>query len=141
MGNFYLDTLANAEVMQRVGRGRLEQWTKIIELMPGYWLFGHAPNKELFESNAIYSESEYFLILFRYGIIGLLAFLSFWFIWFKNYAIRAHKKYKPALYLVITYLVCAFTNNPLQSPKIALFLAIVMAVAILEKNERTEETT
>lgn len=137
-GNFYLDTLGNAEVLQRTSRGRIEQWIKIIASMPGYWFLGHAPNKHYFEANAIYSESEYFLILFRYGGVGLMAFLLFWWIWLRNLVIQHASPYKPALFIFACYVVGAFTNNPLQSPKIALLLGVVMALAILEKHERRD---
>jgi hypothetical protein len=133
-GNLYLNSIANPEIMQSASRGRLEQWIRILESMPGHWVVGHAPSKEYFEQNDIYSESEYFLILFRYGILGIGTFLMFWWFWLKTTLVDTGKSFKLGLLVALTYLLTAITNNPLQSPKIALLLSVVMAFAILEKN-------
>lgn len=138
MGNIYLNSLGDVAHLKNSGIGRLIQWKKIISAMPNHWIFGHAPDKQYFETNSIYSESEYFLVLFRYGIVGVLGFLSFWWIWLKNYAFKYKDKYKFALYLAIIYLMGAVTNNPLQSPKIALFLGVLMALTLLKIDEQKE---
>jgi len=140
MGNSYLNSLVNPDIMKSAGIGRLEQWKKIISAMPGHWIVGHAPNKNYFETHAIYSESEYFLLLFRYGLIGLLSFLSFWIIWLKEYAFRIKNQYKLGLFVGIVYLFSAITNNPLQSPKIALILGVIMALTLLEIDEQKKES-
>ncbi len=137
MGNLYLNSLANPGILKSAGIGRLEQWQKIIDAMPGHWIIGHAPEKEYFERHTIYSESEYFLLLFRYGLLGVLAFLLFWALWLKNYALKTLRTNPIAFFVAIVYLIGAITNNPLQSPKIALILGTVMAVSLFETDDQT----
>jgi len=139
MGNLYLNSIGNLAVMKSAGVGRIEQWMRILDAMPGHWIFGHAPEKEYFETNGIYSESEYFLILFRYGIVGLLSFLMFWGIWLKETFNKMNRKLSLGLLLALVYLFAAITNNPLQAPKIALILGLVMALTLIELDERKEE--
>ena len=138
MGNIYLNSLGDVAHLKNSGIGRLVQWKKIVSSMPNHWLFGHAPNKQYFEANSIYSESEYFLVLFRYGIVGIFSFLVFWWLWIRNYALKYSGKFKLGLYLALIYLMGAVTNNPLQSPKIALFLGVLMALTLLKIDERKE---
>lgn len=137
LGNFYLNSLANPGILKNAGIGRLEPWQKIIDAMPGHWIIGHAPEKEYFERHTIYSESEYFLILFRYGLLGIMAFLLFWAVWLKNYALKTFCRNPLAILVAIVYLTGAITNNPLQSPKIALILGAVMAVSLFESDDQT----
>jgi hypothetical protein len=138
MGNFYLGSLTQVELLESSSIGRLEQWKKIIHSLQGKWLLGNAPSKEYFEAQNIHAESGYFLILFRYGILGVVAFLGVWFIWFRNYTLKLHSTYKPALYLLICYMVSAISNTPLHAPKIALFLAAIMAYIILQTHDSKE---
>lgn len=131
LGNSYLTTIADIDRLERAGIERFEQWSKIIRSMPGHWFFGHAPAKEYFEANDIYSESEYFLILFRYGIAGLLLWLTFW-----GNAIRELFKrkrtafiWRPALFAAVFFLG-SVTNNLMHSNKLSLFLAFGLAFLI-----------
>lgn len=140
-GNVYMESMSDAEVMKAAGEGRFAQWMKILNSMPGHWLFGHAPNKLFFETNEIYSESEYFLMLFRYGVVGTLAFVSFWVVWFIKYALPLSNRYNIALFVLIIYTIPAITNNPMQSPKIALVLGLLMAYTLLNFNEQRQEYT
>lgn len=139
MGNLYLNSIGNPDIMKTAGIGRIEQWEKIIASMPGHWLIGHAPDKEYFENHSIYSESEYFLILFRYGLVGVFTFLAFWGVWLKEYGLNVKNNFKLGLFVAIVYLFSAITNNPLQSPKIALILAVIMALTLLEIDEQKKE--
>ncbi|MDG0974743.1 MAG: O-antigen ligase family protein [Crocinitomicaceae bacterium] len=137
LGNLYLNSLANPGILKNAGIGRVEPWQKIIDAMPGHWIIGHAPEKEYFERHTIYSESEYFLILFRYGLLGIMAFLLFWAVWLKNYALKTFRRNPLAILVAFVYLTGAITNNPLQSPKIALILGTVMAVSLFESDDQT----
>lgn len=139
-GNVYLDSIASPTSMINATDGRLTQWNKILVSMKNNTSLGHAPNKEYFEANNIYSESEYALILFRYGILGLSAFILFWFLWFKQYALPYKKTFNLGLYTLLAYVISALTNNPLQSPKIALILAVMMALTLLEIDEQKKES-
>lgn len=139
MGNLYLNSIGNPDIMKTAGIGRIEQWKKIITSMPGHWLIGHAPEKEYFEKHSIYSESEFFLLLFRYGLLGVFTFLTFWGVWLKEYVLNVKNPFKLGLFVAIVYLFSAITNNPLQSPKIALILAVIMALTLLEIDEQKKE--
>lgn len=138
MGNFYLGSLSQAALLESSSIGRIEQWRKIIQALEGKWLFGNAPSKEYFQAQNIHAESGYFLILFRYGLLGVSAFLGFWFIWVRTYAFKLDSAYKPALYLFTCYIFSAITNTPLHAPKIALLLAAIMAYIIILPHDTKE---
>jgi hypothetical protein len=67
--------------------------------------------------------------------LGLTSFLVYWGIWLKNYALNTFRKNPLPFLVAIVYLIGAITNNPLQSPKIALILGAVMAVSLFETDD------
>lgn len=127
VGNSYLGSLGSAERLQRAGEGRLSQWLKIFDTMPGHWIFGHAPSKEFFEANGIYAESEFVLILYRYGILGLVLWCAAWCSWAIQWFKAKGAKGFAFLALPTIYLVGAMTNNPMHANKLAMLLAFAGA--------------
>lgn len=140
-GNSYLSSVTDSTAMVSAEKGRTVQWKGIIDQMPGNWLLGNAPNKTFFEENKIHSESEYFLILFRYGILGIIAYLAFW----SSIFIRSIKKgvirYSLSVYLVVAYALLAFTNNPIHAPKLMLMFTCAIAISFIHEKEVQIEKT
>lgn len=136
-GNTYLSSVAKTAIVSKAGEGRMSQWERILNAMPGHWLFGNAPNKTYFEQHGIHSESEYFLILFRYGIVGLITYITFWFSLLYNFCKTRKRIFSLILYVVFSYFILAITNNPMHSPKLMLMFACVIALNGLypQKNE------
>ena len=139
IGNKYLVTIVDTDRLQRSGNLRFVQWQRILDAMPGKWLLGNAPSKEYFESNNIYSESEYFLILFRYGIFGLMALAVFGFGLLKQ-AVNGRGQSRFVLLASSgVYLLSAATNNPLHSMKLAVLIAAVLALGLVSLTENESE--
>ncbi len=135
-GNQYLASVGSAALMQSASEGRVQQWLRIIETMPGHYLFGHGPAKEYFEANAIFSESELFLLLFRYGIAGTVCFVGAWFL----VLLRARKKMGNDVFLIMApvaiWAVSAITSNPMHSNKLSVVIAFALAFVFSLTNGR-----
>jgi O-antigen ligase len=90
-------------------------------------LFGHAPFKEFFYEKNMYSENEYILQTWRYGIIGLIIYLGV--IFTPLYHAIRNKYSVSSLQLILMSLfvmVNSFTNTPFSSPTINLLFAIII---------------
>jgi hypothetical protein len=125
-GNVYLSSLGDQSAIESAGDGRLVQWKRIWESMPGSYLLGHAPAKEYFEEHGIFSESEYFLILFRYGFIGLCAYVLF----MLSIVLPALSIKRENAFLLVAPVVlwafAALSSNPLHSNKLAVVIAFTL---------------
>jgi O-antigen ligase len=93
--------------------GRIESWKFIGKHIFQKPLFGHGPNKSFFYTKNLYSENEYILYMYRYGVIGLIFYLGIFLfpIW------RFYKKIKLntnnlLIIPILIILVSALTNNP-----------------------------
>ncbi|MBL4862997.1 MAG: O-antigen ligase family protein [Crocinitomicaceae bacterium] len=134
-GNSYIGSLANAVTMESAKAGRYEQWTKIIDAMPGHWVLGHGVNKEYFEEREIYAESEYFLVLFRYGGIGLISLLAIWTTLFFG-QIKSIRSSAGMFLLgtIIVFTITGLTNSPLHSTKLSIIFALMVGVSFIQFN-------
>lgn len=125
-GNSSLDYYANTHIKPQDNnslRGRFEVWQYLFEMVKEKPIFGYGPYKQYFYQNDIYSESEYMLYLWRYGIIGLLMYIT-WLIlplW-KN--LKAAKENRFYFLVMISIMITAITNNPLSSQMILPLFAI-----------------
>ena len=101
-------------------RGRWESWELLWNMIIKHPIFGYGPNKNFFYVNRIYSENEYLLMTWRYGIIGLLFYLSI----FTYPFIKFIKKIEPytiqAILLILLMSISALTNNPLTEKNMLL---------------------
>lgn len=134
-GNVYLSSVYKADQMKDAGIGRLDQWIKILHSMPGHWVFGHGPDKEFFERNAIYAESEYFLILFRYGIAGLLLYLGFLGTTLVIFLRGFRSLFLPFAFLLV-YGCNAITNTPFHGLKMLTLFALFAAIILTLRDEQ-----
>jgi O-antigen ligase len=105
--------------------GRLEAWKYLWNMIVEKPFFGFGPNKDYFYTNHLYSENEYILFTWRYGFIGLVQYLLFYYIPFKKLVIQNKTPYSKYLILIILLLlVTALTNNPLCERNIFILFAI-----------------
>jgi O-antigen ligase len=132
VGNDYVASLGDTTQVESAKEGRFTQWKKIIHSMNGYWIQGHGPNKDYFTENNIYAESEYFLILFRYGIIGILLWISFFFTLAHKYWSRIREYSVFTWYgLLAIFLFTGLTNSPLHAMKVKMVFAIGLGLALI----------
>ena len=108
-------------------RGRLETWNMLGKMIIEEPLFGHGPYKEFFYQNKIYSENEYILMTWRYGILGLLIYVSIFLIPFKKLVASANEIPLKGSLMLIMMMVSAMTNNPLTERNIELLFCIGIA--------------
>ncbi len=111
-------------------RGRWESWTFLGDMILQRPLFGYGGNKAYFYAQKIYSENEYILMAWRYGIFGLMGYLLIYFLPLKAFfhAKKIEQSY-PALLCIVLMLVAALTNNPFVDRTImVLFAAVIGAV-------------
>jgi O-antigen ligase len=129
--SLYSNNLFNGQILQTgSARGRWEAWTLLGEMILQKPLLGYGGNKAYFYAQKIYSENEYILMAWRYGMIGLLGYLLIYLLPLKAFfqAKKIEKTY-PALLCLVLMSVAALTNNPFVDRTImVLFAAVIGAV-------------
>jgi O-antigen ligase len=119
-------------------RGRLETWNMLGKMIIEEPLFGHGPYKEFFYQNKIYSENEYILMTWRYGLLGLLIYLSIFLLPFKKIVASANEIPLKGSFMLIMMMVSAMTNNPLTERNIELLFCI--GIAWIFQRHQTKES-
>lgn len=127
----YLGSLAQPKLMQSSGLGRVAQWKIIFNEMTGVtdWIYGNGPRKEFFRSKNIFAESEYVLLIFRYGIIGLLLFYTAIITLFKNNFTKKN------LFFLFGILAIGITNTPFHDLKLLVIIPFFINFLLNEKEE------
>lgn len=108
-------------------RGRLEIWKHLGKMVLEKPLIGHGINKNYFYSNKLYSENEFLLMAWRYGLLGLLFYLSLLgglIVHYRKNVIQKSTTSIMYVQLVILYGINALTNNPLSDPSLMVFFAL-----------------
>lgn len=125
--NYSLSLLDGSALKSHSWSERIQIWKQLLLMVKDHPLFGYGPNKNFFYENNLFSENEYILMLWRYGIVGLMAYLSLYL-----YPIfRAFKKLKEnvaarqTFMIAVAFMTAALTNNPISSVKLALILMLV----------------
>jgi O-antigen ligase len=143
-GTKYLHSLSDSD-LQETGSvsDRKKIWKHLWEMIKQKPLFGHAPYKEYFYNNKLYSENEFILITWRYGFVGLVAYLMLFlyplYLYFIN---RKNLVSHTFLYFTIVILITSLTNNPISDPRILLLYATVLGWFLntlhpIKDNEKT----
>lgn len=125
----YLTNIIEDDMSETFFSGRFNTWNMLWAMIKEKPVFGHGPWKNYFYKNNIYPESEYVLMTWRYGFLGLLFYLAcilLPFIWyFKRIDIKRSNYY--VLFLLIV-LITALMNNPMSEPRILLLIAFMNAI-------------
>jgi len=143
--NDYIMSLVEQDMSQTTSvKGRLEVWKHLWGMVKKKPIFGHGPYKEYFYDNNLYSESEYMLVIWRYGFIGLLFYL----VWIALPLIRSFKHYdyvshKYLWLYSIVIMLAAITNNPFSEPRILAIYALLIGhfFFLLSKTPEVDEKT
>ena len=101
-------------------RSRWESWELLWNMIVQHPLFGYGPNKNFFYAHQIYSENEYLLMTWRYGIIGLILYLSIFIYPFIKFINRKEPYAIQAILLILLMTISALTNNPFTEKNILL---------------------
>lgn len=132
IGNMYISSLANSELLKSNSvLGRIETWTYLGKMILEKPFFGYGPDKLYFENHNLYSESEYFLIAWRYGFLGLISYL-----WFMLRTVFCAFNFKQLTFVSVLFfytivlLITGLTNNPFSDPKLMVLFAMVLGLSI-----------
>jgi O-antigen ligase len=135
MGNYYLNSLAGNILKQNSVRSRLEPWSLMWEMIKQKPILGYSPNKEYFENNILYAESEYFLTTWRYGFSGLLAYILILFsLFYEGFKMRFSKYGFMVAMFTLVIGITSFTNNPLSDGMIYMMFAMSAGLFFSQKN-------
>ena len=125
----YSNSMFNGVAMgSNSAMGRLEVWKFLGKMILEKPIFGHGPNKNFFYENKIYSENEYILYTWRYGLVGLIAYLGvliYPLILF--YKQRKEWFYKTAILFTLIMLISALTNNPFTERHVFIIFTFSLA--------------
>ena len=126
----YINSIFNSDVYKSNSvQGRLIVWNKLWVMIKDKPVFGHAPYKEYFYDNKLYAESEYVLLTWRYGFLGLLLYflLVFQLIYrsVKNIEVRFAL---PLTLVCLVFLITGLTNSPFAVKELMVLFAIVIGL-------------
>lgn len=125
----YIMSLFNDEAFQgNSWQKRLEIWEDLLIESTHKPILGHGPRKNHFYASRLYSENEYVLIIWRYGIIGLLFYLCIYLIPIKQTLKLARSEIdsKNILLLIGLFLITSLTNVPLSNTILAPFFFVLL---------------
>ena len=130
-GNIYIGSLADASLLESAKRNRFDQWLLILDSMPGKWIIGHGVNKEYLETNGIYAENEYMLLLFRYGVLSVLSYLTICWVFFKTSFTNIQSKGGMTIFgVLIIMLVPGITNSPFHVVKLSVLIVFFLGIGL-----------
>lgn len=114
---------------------RINVWQNLVGMIQKSPWIGYGPNKDYFYLNTLYSENEYVLMAWRYGVVGLLFYLLWILIPFVSALRQKGKRYAQSVVLFSTMLfVSALTNNPLSEPRILVLYAMLCGLMFAEES-------
>lgn len=108
-------------------RGRFETWKLLGGMIIQHPILGYGPFKNYFYTNRIFSENEYILMMWRYGVIGLLLYVSIFLYPLKKIIQKADLISIQGSLLLILMLVSALSNNPLTERNIEIVFCLGLA--------------
>ncbi|MDQ7799259.1 MAG: O-antigen ligase family protein [Candidatus Edwardsbacteria bacterium] len=135
----YISNLWNTDLAGNLSlMKRLEIWEHLAEMIRRSPWIGYGPNKDYFYQNHLYSESEYFLMAWRYGLIGLVMYLGQVLIpVIHGWRYRSLPYPKMLILFSVIILLAAFSNNPLTDAR---FLALYAALCGLSYHQIREHS-
>lgn len=122
-------------------RSRWESWRLIGSMIQTKPWFGFAPYKSYFSLHHLYSENEYLLVWWRYGIFGLVLYFG---IYFMAMLEILKNKIGPMQIKSIGFIgimMCsALTNNPMHERSISVLFVVLLGAAFYNLNAKKDET-
>jgi O-antigen ligase len=138
--NAYLETLFDGDLANNSSlRGRFESWMHLWEMIKEKPIVGYSPFKEYFYENKLYSENEYILMTWRYGIIGLLFYVVFLgFVFLKGIKNKLLNEGIQLAIITTVLAITALTNNPFSDRTLLVFFGITIGLLFnrIQENEK-----
>ena len=142
MGNVYLNTIDLNLMKQNSVQSRMDTWLMLWEMIKLKPFWGYSPYKDYFYNSNIYSESEYFLNAWRYGFLGLIAYIIvLWTSFISSIKMRFTKSGFCLSMFTIVIAITALTNNPLSDPMIYMMYAVYAGLFFSDKIKLERVTT
>lgn len=136
----YISMLWTTDLMENPSwLARLGIWKHLADMIINSPLIGYGPNKEYFYQNNLYSENEYLLMAWRYGIPGLLMYLGLFLI--PTYQALRSRVSETALLVIMASAVMAIsalTNNPFSEPRLVAIYALVVGAFYAQRQNAPE---
>lgn len=110
---------------------RLKIWGKLIKMWTEQPFFGYGPNKAYVYREKLHPENEYVFYLWRYGIQGVLAYLSIFCVPI-FYFYKRMKEFTFLIFAILIVSLVALMNNPLSNPKISVLFAIILGFSMVQ---------
>lgn len=125
----YIMSLFNEEAFQgNSWQKRLEIWEDLLKESTHKPILGHGPQKNHFYASQLYSENEYVLMIWRYGIVGLVFYLFIFLTPIRNLIknARGDLEAKNMLLVILLFLIASITNVPLSNTTLAPLFFMLM---------------
>lgn len=125
----YIMSLFNEEGFQGTSwQKRLEIWEDLLKESSHKPILGHGPQKNHFYATQLYSENEYVLMFWRYGIVGLVFYLFIFLTPLRNLIknARGDLEAKNMLMVILLFLIASITNVPLSNTTLAPLFFLLM---------------
>ncbi|GAB5416314.1 MAG: hypothetical protein Crog4KO_11020 [Crocinitomicaceae bacterium] len=128
--NFFSFQSYSNNIVSNSAMGRLETWAYLFDMIKEQPIFGYGVNKQYFYDRQLYSENEYVLMWWRYGIIGLLLYLGIFLIPVRYYLKKRTESllFKKGLLFIVFILIVALANNPYQDRTSMLLIAVTLGL-------------
>jgi len=111
---------------------RWKIWEKTLNHVKEKPVFGHSPDKQFFHKtgDVKHTDSEYLLMLFRYGIIGLLGYLALYMYptvkALRN--LRRSEQARNVILLSVAFMASALMNEPLTNNSTCYIYVFIVAL-------------
>jgi len=137
----YIASLFNQEAFQSHSwTQRLEIWEDLLKESAQKPIIGHGPQKNHFYDAHLYAENEYVLMVWRYGLIGLLVYLLIYLIPIKNMLqlARGNLEAKNGVFIILIFMIASLTNVPLSHTILSPLFFMMMGIYYACHHEQTD---
>lgn len=137
--NFFTYQSYSNNVVSNSAMGRLETWAYLFDMIKERPIFGYGVNKQYFYDRELYSENEYILMWWRYGIIGLLLYLAMFFtpMWHYFKQRTSGTITRHGFIFLVFIMVVALANNPYQDRIVMVLIALMLGLTSKLLRKRT----
>ena len=128
--DFFSYTSYSNNVVSNSAMGRLETWAYLFDMIKEQPIFGYGVNKHYFYSRSLYSENEYILMTWRYGVIGLTLYLAMLGIPLWNYfqKRKGNISMQHGMLFLVFIMIIALANNPYKDPVVMVVMAVMLGL-------------
>ena len=127
--NYSLSLLDGSALASHSWEERKRMWAYLLSMWTEHPLFGYGPDKNFFYENKLFAENEYILMLWRYGIIGLLMYLSLYLypLLHTQKWLKSNENARRTALMLVAFALAALTNHPFSCTKLAILTIFLFA--------------